>query len=265
LLESELFGHEKGAFTDAVQAKEGLLEGARGGTVLLDEVGEMPLALQAKLLRVVETREVIPVGAVKARPIDVRFLAATNRDLEEEIERKAFREDLYFRLNGISLTVPPLRERPGDVEPLARFFLASSVKLLERPAPVLGQAALKLLASYCWPGNIRELRNVIERAVLLCDGQEIGPEHLPVEKMQLARPDLLAAGAAAPPPAPAPPAERPADPKVAAERQQLVDALARSAGNQTRAARLLGISRRAFCERLKKYGIPRPHSPHSGA
>ena len=262
LLESELFGHEKGAFTGAVQATEGLLEGARGGTVLLDEVGEMPLPLQAKLLRVVETHEVIPVGGVKARSIDVRFLAATNRDLEEEIERKNFRQDLYFRLNGITLTVPPLRERPGDIEPLARSFLASSVKLLDRPVPVLSQTALQLLTSYCWPGNIRELRNVIERAVLLCDGPEIGPEHLPVEKMQPARPDLLVPAAPGPPPAPAPPPAPITDAR-AAERQQLVEALAQSAGNQTRAARLLGISRRAFCERLKKHQIPRPQAPHS--
>jgi transcriptional regulator with AAA-type ATPase domain len=188
LLESELFGHEKGAFTGAVQAKEGLLEGAHGGTVFLDEVGEMPLGLQAKLLRVVETREVIPVGGVKARPIDVRFLAATNRDLEEEVSKKTFRQDLYFRLNGISLTVPPLRERPGDIEPLARSFVASAVKVLDRPAPALSEEALRLLGSYCWPGNVRELRNVMERAVLLCDGSEIGAEHLPVEKMQLGAP-----------------------------------------------------------------------------
>jgi DNA-binding NtrC family response regulator len=263
LLESELFGHEKGAFTDAVQAREGLLEGARGGTVLLDEVGEMPLPLQAKLLRVVETHEVIPVGGGKARSIDVRFLAATNRDLEEEIERKTFRQDLYFRLNGITLTVPPLRERPGDIEPLARSFLASSVKLLDRPAPVLSKAALQLLTGYCWPGNIRELRNVMERAVLLCDGPEIGPEHLPVEKMQPARPDLPAPAATGPPLAPAPPPPPVTDTRAALERQQLVEALAQSAGNQTRAARLLGISRRAFCERLKKHQIPRPQAPHS--
>jgi transcriptional regulator with PAS, ATPase and Fis domain len=152
--------------------------------VFLDELGEMPIALQAKLLRVLEQREVVRVGALKPRPIDVRFIAATNRDLEAEIGAGRFRQDLYFRLNGIALTLPPLRERVDEIEPLAKTFIAEACRRLSRPANVrLSEDAMRLMRSYQWPGNIRELRNVVERAVLLCSGPVITPEHLPVEKM----------------------------------------------------------------------------------
>jgi two-component system, NtrC family, response regulator AtoC len=263
LLENELFGHEKGAFTGAAQSKPGLLEAAAGGTVFLDEVGEMPPGLQAKLLRAVESKQVTRLGDVKPRSIDVRFVAATNRDLEDEVERKSFREDLYFRLNGISLSVPPLRDRPTEIEALARSFLAQAAKPMQRRPPTLAAPALELLQAYCWPGNIRELRNVMERAVLLCDGQEITSEHLPVEKMRIARPDR---GPVEAPPHPTPVAGVPGgfsterEWKDNIERQRLIDALAQSAGNQTRAAKLLGISRRAFCDRLKRYNVPRPRA-----
>ena len=261
LLESELFGHEKGAFTGATQSKPGLLESAAGGTVFLDEVGEMPAGLQTKLLRALESRQITRVGGLTPRAIDVRFVAATNRDLEAEVLAKTFRQDLYFRLNGISLTIPPLRERPEEIEPLARRFLAAAAAERRRP-PRLTREALEILQAYCWPGNIRELRNVMERALLLADGQEITVEHLPVEKMRLARlgptetPVSGLTGAA--PAADATPAAL--APEAADERRRILQVLADVGGNQTRAAKALGISRGTLIERLKRYGIKRPQS-----
>jgi DNA-binding NtrC family response regulator len=280
LIESELFGHERGAFTGATSAKPGLLESAAGGTVFLDEVGEMPMSIQAKLLRVIEEREVRRVGAVQARPIDVRFVAATNRDLEAEVEQGRFRSDLLFRINGVLFVVPPLRERKNEIEPLARAFIAEACA--GRPAPALSEAALAMLTKYEWPGNIRELRNVIDRAVLLCgDGGVIGTEHLPVDKMTAprarnARPVSLI-------PATLPPPDRtfggvpsaatgeflalpisgdpPADLRTeieTLEKQRILDALGRCGGNQTQAARLLGISRNTLVSRLAAYDVVRP-------
>ena len=248
LLESELFGHEKVAFTDAHEAKPGLLESAEGGTVLLDEIGELPSPLQVKLLRVIETRQVMRVGALKPRAIDVRFLAATNRILEDEVARGAFRQDLYYRLNGISLVIPPLRARTDEIAPLARLFLDAAAKRDGRPLPVLSAAAVKLLESYPWPGNIRELRNDVERALLLSTGDSITPEDLPLEKMR-GTPAAMAAAPAAPAPA-----------IRGDDYQRIIDSLAQCSGNQTRAARLLGMSRRTFCARLKAYNIPRPRT-----
>jgi DNA-binding NtrC family response regulator len=185
LLESELFGHERGAFTGATQAKLGLLETAQGGTVFLDEVGELSLSIQAKLLRVIDSREFLRVGALKSRSIDVRFISATNRDLESEVLRNTFRRDLFFRLNGISLTIPPLRERVEEIPAFASKFLTDACRESgRRPEPRISSRAMALLKGYSWPGNVRELRNVIERAVLFCTGFEIGPEHLPLEKMR---------------------------------------------------------------------------------
>jgi hypothetical protein len=175
LLESELFGYEKGAFTGAVSAKTGLLEAAQGGTVFLDELGEMPLSTQAKLLRALECREVQPLGALKPRPIDVRFVAATNRDLETLSARGEFRRDLYFRLNGISIHIPPLRERTGEIPGLVDHFLTA----LERTGVQrckISTAAMARLKAHSWPGNIRELRNVVERAAVLSGGQAIVPD-----------------------------------------------------------------------------------------
>jgi transcriptional regulator with PAS, ATPase and Fis domain len=173
LLESELFGHERGAFTGATATKPGLLEIAARGTVFLDEIGDLPPALQAKLLRAIETREVYRVGGLKPIALDVRFLAATHRDLEAEVAAGRFRADLYYRLNGITLKLAPLRERRAAISRLARGFLADCAAAAHRPAPRLGVDAIDRLIRYDWPGNVRELRMVMERALLLCEGDEI--------------------------------------------------------------------------------------------
>jgi two-component system, NtrC family, response regulator AtoC len=267
LLESELFGHEKGAFTGAVSAKPGLLETANGGTVFLDEIGEISAALQAKLLRVLEERVVMRVGGLKGVPIDVRFVAATNRDLEQEVARGRFRQDLYYRLAGITLVVPPLRERVTEIEPLARSFLASATTARGRK-PQLGREAMDVLAGYAWPGNIRELRNVIERAALLCTDGMIQPEHLPLEKM---RATFASYRAPEPPPTPRPTSRSDDDTDPGhrsqpldalypgdAERERIISALELCRGNQTKAASILGMSRRTLIYRLERYGLPRP-------
>ncbi|MEM6997197.1 MAG: sigma 54-interacting transcriptional regulator [Myxococcota bacterium] len=252
LLESELFGHEKGSFTGATDTKQGLLEAADRGTVFLDEVGELPMSIQVKLLRVLEDRQARRVGGIRSRPFDIRFIAATNRDLSEAVQAGTFRADLYYRLNGISLYIPPLRQRVGEIEELTRTFVEKFSKQAARDrVPTVSDEASKWLQAHQWPGNIRELQNSIERAVLLATGDEIGLEHLPASQQQ---------GAAGPPVAHG---SRPAadeDP----ERTRIIDALEQCAGNQTRAAKLLGISRNTLLARLDAYGIPRPRKPRGG-
>jgi transcriptional regulator with PAS, ATPase and Fis domain len=263
LLESELFGHERGAFTGAVRDKAGLLETADGGTLFLDEVGEMPLPAQAKLLRAIELRQIVRVGGVRARPVDVRFVSATNRDLEQLIAARAFRRDLFFRLNGISVSVPPLRDRIAELEGLAARFLTEFSTSLGRRGLTMSDAALQRLRSHAWPGNVRELRNVVERAVLLCDGREIRPEHLSLENAGPADADprlaerLPPAGGGANASDVWPQAAL-SDELQATERRRILEALERCAGNQTRAAEMLGISRRVLIHRLEAYGVPRP-------
>jgi DNA-binding NtrC family response regulator len=257
LFEAELFGHERAAFTDAREAKPGLLETAEKGTVLLDEIGELPLPLQAKLLRVIETREVMRVGAVKPRTVDVRFLAATNRVLEDEVARGGFRQDLYYRLNGISLLIPPLRARVDEIEPLARSFAEAAARLSDRAAPKLSPAAAKLLLSYPWPGNIRELRNTIERALLLSSGDAINPEDLPLEKMRGTPVSMERVPEALPRTAQSFSVTA-LDEESRLDYERIIESLSLCSGNQTRAAKLLGMSRRTFCARLKAYNIPRP-------
>ncbi|HEY8926558.1 MAG TPA: sigma 54-interacting transcriptional regulator [Polyangia bacterium] len=275
LIESELFGHERGAFTGATQAKMGLIESANGGTLFLDEIGEMPTAMQAKLLRVLETRQVMPVGSVRTRSVDIRLISATNRDLEEATLAGHFRRDLFYRLNGISLLIPPLRERTDEIPELMATFIGEVCAEMDRPdRPAVSAEAMDVLLAYKWPGNIRELRNVVERAVVLCDGPEIQPEHLPLERMR--RPAKPAQSATTGEPAIGPdrlPTLVPradgsaaadlSDPQKIDEKERIMRALVLCASNQTRAAKLLGISRRTLVSKLAYYGIPRPQKgPH---
>jgi DNA-binding NtrC family response regulator len=261
LLESELFGHERGAFTGASASKPGLIEGADGGTLFLDEIGEMSLATQAKLLRVLEDRSVRRVGSLQARSLDVRVLAASNRDLAAESEGGAFRRDLYFRLNGISLVVPPLRERLDELEPLARKLLAQASEAHGRETPPeLCGGALEALRRHSWPGNIRELRNVLERAVVLCPGEVVTEEHVALSRPE-PRPkvvSLAAHAARAPAHEPVQAATGTPEEKSGDERRRIEEALDACAGNQSRAAKLLGISRATLVSRLNLYGFPRP-------
>jgi DNA-binding NtrC family response regulator len=271
LLESELFGHERGAFTGALRAKVGLLESAHGATLFLDEVGDMPLALQAKLLRVLEQKEVTRVGAVQARPIDIRIISATNRDLEAEIRAGRFRQDLFFRLNGVSIVLPPLRERRDEITPLAHRFLVSACRASGLAPPPISNDALEALQQYDWPGNIRELRNVVERALLLCGDGAIEAQHLRLHRPRTSSPPRPEPGEnpTIPPPRSAEeqsPTTIPS-PDVGLEgivwsrdqvRLRTIEALQACRGNQTRAAALLGISRRTLVSRLTEFGLPRP-------
>jgi DNA-binding NtrC family response regulator len=255
LLESELFGHERGAFTGANFARPGLFEAAHGGTVFLDEVAELPLAAQAKLLRVLEVREVTRIGAVRARSIDVRFVAATNRDLRAEVARGAFREDLYFRLAGTTVRVPPLRQRPADIEPLVMHFAGSLCGRTGHPLPSFSAAALEHLCSHAWRGNVRELRNVVERAVLTTKRPIIEPFDLVLESTDM--------GAEPPPdgwsPTVPPSCEGfPLSDAQRSERNRILAALATCHGNQTRAADWLQMPRRTLVRKLALLGIPRP-------
>ena len=234
LLESELFGHEAGAFTGATTTKPGLLETAAGGTVFLDEVGELPAAAQVKLLRVIEERKLVRVGGIASRGIDVRFLAATHRDLRADVTAGRFREDLYYRLSGITLAIPPLRERLGELAGLVEQFVATASARLDRSPPSVAPAAVARLRSHAWPGNIRELRNVLDRGLVLCGGDVLLPEHIVFDAVSTTT--------------------APADD----ERGRILAALASCAGNQTRAAELLGIARKTLGLRMDALGIPRP-------
>ncbi|HTJ41350.1 MAG TPA: sigma 54-interacting transcriptional regulator [Kofleriaceae bacterium] len=228
LVESELFGHEKGAFTGAAKDRAGLIEAAEHGTVMLDEIGELPPAIQAKLLRVIEDHRVTRVGATDARAIDVRFIAATNRDLAADVEAGRFRRDLYFRIAGAVLAIPPLRARPSEIEPLARAFLDGRA---------ITPAALAALRAHAWPGNVRELKSTIDRALLVADeGGAIDVDDLAL--------------------APADPTSNVLEQELETiERARIADALARCGGNQTRAAELLGMPRRTLVKRISKYGL----------
>jgi DNA-binding NtrC family response regulator len=237
LIESEIFGHEKGAFTSAYQMKHGLVEVADKGTLFLDEIGEMPIGLQAKLLRFLDSGEFRRVGGNKTLHVDVRVIAATNKDLTAMIKSGAFREDLYYRLNVINITVPPLRDRKEDITELSRQFLKKYSKKLARSVKGFTSEALELLAAYRWPGNVRELENVIERAVIVCESGTIGAEDLSI-------PSYTAA------------AELTINPSLEEmEKTYILRVLKETGGNQSKASQLLGIDRKTLYLKLKKYGI----------
>ena len=252
LIESELFGHVRGAFTGADRDKKGLFESADGGTIFLDEIGELPLEAQVKLLRVLENHEVRPVGSAISKPVDIRVIAATNRNLGEMARAGSFREDLYYRLNVGVLALPPLRDRIEDIELLADHFLQRFARKFALERPTLSNDTLELLRAYRWPGNIRELSNVLERACIMANGGEIQPEHLTSEilRSQESEPTLPAASDEAQEPA--------VDLSLrSAERDQILRALDSAGGKRVAAAQLLGLSRRTLYRKLEKYGIRR--------
>ncbi len=254
LLESELFGHEKGAFTGADRRKVGFVEAAAGGTLFLDEIGEMPPALQPKLLRVLEQRVVTRVGGTTEVPVDIRLIAATHRNLEDEVRAGRFREDLYFRISTFTLAVPPLRDRRADIVPLCEHFIRGFAGEHAPVIPTLTHAARELVLAYPWPGNVRELRNAIERAMVMQSGGVIDVEHLP---------ERVRAGAAAPvggraQVVPVGDAFGVRDQLADVERAAIIAALDASGGNQTHAAARLGLSRRALIYKLEKYGLKPP-------
>jgi PAS domain S-box-containing protein len=250
LLESELFGYEKGAFTDARAQKKGIFELADKGTLFLDEIGEIPLMLQAKLLRVLEEQSFRRLGGLKDINLDLRVVAATNKNLREAVKEGAFRQDLYFRLNVIHIEIPALRDRPEDITPLARFFVEHYNRKFKRHLDGISPDALALMASHDWPGNVRELRNAVERAMILEDSNLITPASLP---MSINHRPLVAAA----PADPAPAAQFPADGLSLEEQEKrlLVQALDKANGNQTQAARLLRITRDTLRYKIKKFGL----------
>jgi two-component system response regulator AtoC len=248
LLESELFGHEKGAFTGAAGLKRGLLELADGGSVFLDEIGEMSLVLQAKLLRVLEEKAFRRVGGAKDIRVDVRVIAATNRDLKARVREGAFREDLYYRLRVLPIEMPALRERTGDLPLLVRAFLERYRAEFRKDVQRVSPAALARLSAYAWPGNVRELKNAVERAVLLSDGPSLEPEDFSA----LFAPDEAEGGLRLP-------ADGLRFDQV--ERGLVAAALERSGNNKSRAARLLGKDRDWLRHRASKYGLDRPSAP----
>lgn len=242
LLENELFGHEKGAYTGANEARAGLVEAAHGGTLFLDEVTEMSPAMQVKLLRVIQEGELMRLGSNRPVPVDVRYLAATNRDLREAVASGRFRQDLYYRLNVVHLHLPPLSERPGDVPLLAHHFLQRFSATLGRDVRDIDMEALAILAAYDFPGNVRELANLIERGVALADGNVLRTEHLPDDLRQL---QVRAV--------------RPKGPELPTLEAQEADyirwVLEQTGGNKTRAAEILGIDRVSLWRKIKRYGL----------
>ena len=247
LVEAELFGHERGAYTDARERKKGLAELADGGTLLLDEIGDMPLGAQAKLLRFLEDSRFRRLGGTVDIQVNVRVIAATNQELGRSVEEGRFRSDLYYRLKVVDLHIPPLRERPEDCAPLALYFVEQLARDLKREPPTLTPDAIRVFEAYSWPGNVRELRNVLERAIILEDTQEIRPEHLPVEIRGSAQPPGGGDGIIRLP------AEGLCMEDI--ERNVIEQALTRTGGNVAHAARLLGLSRDTLRYRMKKYDL----------
>jgi Nif-specific regulatory protein len=251
LIENELFGHERGAYTGAGERALGKFDAAQGGTIFLDEIGELPPSVQGKLLRVLQDREFLRVGGTKPVKVDVRVVAATNRNLEQLVSKGQFRGDLYFRIKVVELPLPPLRERGRkDVERLARHFLGTAAKKHRRPEPRLTASALDRLQRYPWPGNVRELENCIESAVVIMDGSQLLPEDLPLPDRPL---DL---GGTSSPVGMTPPSSRGRVRTLEeVEREHILRVLDRVDGNQTKAAKLLGIGRNTLGRKLRKFGL----------
>lgn len=242
LMANELFGHEKGAFTGADQAKEGLLETASGGTVFLDEIGDMPLPMQIQLLRVIQEREMLRVGGTKPVFVDVRFIAATHRDLQQDVQAGHFRQDLYYRLNVIAIRLPPLAEREDDIPLLANFFLARKRSAMQKEIRSIEPEAMALLCQYGWPGNVRELENTIERAVAMAEGDTVRTADLPPHINQLAIETYRQ-----------PTGEIPTLAEM--EKRYILWMLEKFDGNKTQAATAMGIDRVSLWRKLKRYGI----------
>ncbi len=252
LLESELFGHERGAFTDAKSRKRGLLEIAQGGTVFLNEIGDIDANIQAKLLQVLEKKTFRRIGAVEETSVDVRIVVATNKNLKQAVQDRSFREDLFYRLNVLPIHIPPLRKRADDIKPLTIHFLNTLQKEVPKSGPVfISQEALEKLRDYPWPGNVRELRNVIERAILLTHGNQIGLNDLPKEITEGLPAEYAIPGDLEP----FPETGQGMDTLDETERKLIVGALEKTQGNQSQAAKLLGISRDTLRYRLKKFEI----------
>ena len=242
LMANELFGHEKGAFTGADSAKAGLLETADGGTVFLDEIGDMPQSMQIKLLRVIQERELMRVGGTLPRPVDLRFIAATHRDLEENIQQGTFRQDLYYRLNVINIAMPPLGRRQGDIALLANYFLSRKCQAMQKTVTGIHPDAMALLNQHSWPGNVRELENVIERGVALCTGDTILPGNLPDDLLNLSIETYRQPSGAIP--------------TLAEQEQRYIRwVLDQCDGNRTKAAGIMGIDRVSLWRKLKRYGM----------
>jgi two-component system, NtrC family, response regulator AtoC len=249
LLEAELFGHEKGAFTGADKRRIGFLESASGGTLFLDEIGEMPMTTQTKLLVVLESKKVLRLGSSTPVDIDVRYISATHKDLAREVQAGRFREDLLYRLNSFVLRVPALRERPEDLRPLTQLLLANIAVAARSHPPQIALAAFELLRRYSWPGNVRELKNALEHACVLAEGF-IEPEHLPAS----VRAGIATPVSSAAPAVPGSSVNLRAD-LHAVERENVAAALEACGGNQTKAAQRLGISRRALIHKMDKFGL----------
>jgi two-component system response regulator PilR (NtrC family) len=249
LMESEFFGHKKGSFTGAVEDKKGLFQAAHKGTLFLDEVADLPLGMQVKLLRAIQEKAVKPVGGNEEMPVDIRILSATHKDLESEVEQGSFRQDLYYRLNVIKLDVPPLHERGGDIELLANFFLELIAERWALPNIDLSSAAMSVLNAYPFPGNVRELENILERASTLCENNVIQPAdlQLPETSPVLKTTEVMQAKIAAHPAWQAS--------EVNTEKSQILEALEQTRWNRTAAAKQLGMTFRQLRYRIKKYEL----------